>query len=306
MGIKSVAELPREFEAEVGKPPLARRTWVCNLTDNTLASPMTDPDFIRATASPDLSFGQYHPAWGWLRFRKATIAENYENDPYKALVTAEYGVLTPEEATEPRLRSAVWSSEAGSQEIPMLYYYEGSGNNTLRPLTNSAFDFYQGLTTSEAMIKFRVEKNYGIPPNQISPGIGSVFPYTQLAAINYLNAGTYGGAAAHTFKCSAVNTTLTYEVWGPAVHVYWKTTSELLFRQTGWNLQLPDVGFNFLGGGQKRRAMVFDFENSEWIASPNPVGLDGSGAQTGGAPAILNRRVLPEANFTTIFGAMPS
>lgn len=306
MGIVSVVELPREFEQEIARAPVATRRWVCNLSDNTLSSPMTDPDYIRATASPDLTFGNYHPAWSWLRLRKASISENYEGDPYKALVTAEYGVITPEEATEPRLRNAVWSSESGSQEVPTLYYYSGSGNNTLLPLTNSAYDFYQGLTTSEAIIRYRVEKNFGIPPAQTSPGIGSVFPYSQAASINHLNNGTYGGQVAHTFKVSAVNIALTYEVYGAAVHQYWKTTSELIFRQTGWNLQLPDVGFNFISGGQKRRAMVFDFNNGEWVASPGPVGLDGSGGQTGGAPAILNRRVLPEANFTSIFGAMPS
>jgi len=59
------------------------------------------------------------------------------------------------------------------------------------------------------------------------------------------------------------------------------------------------VGFNFIAGGEKRRAMVFDFQNGEWIASPNPVGLDGSGGQTLGAPAILTRRVNPRADFST-------
>jgi hypothetical protein len=86
---------------------------------------------------------------------------------------------------------------------------------------------------------------------------------------------------------------------------YWQATAELHYRQSGHNLQLPDIGWNFLGGGQKRRAMVFDFENSEWIASPNPVGLDGSGGLTLGVPAILNRRVNPEANFSSIFGTPP-
>lgn len=306
MAIVSVVELPREFEAEVGRGPLAVRRWVCNLSDDTLTNPMSDPDFVRATVSPNLTFGTYHPQWTWLRFRKCTISENYENDPYKALVTAEYGVITPEEATEPRFRAAQWSSESGSQEVPTIYYYSGNGNNTLLPLTNSANDLYQGLTTSESLVRFRVQKNFGISPTQISPGIGSVFPYDQLAAINHLNNGTYGGAAAHTFKCAAVNVALTYEVWGPAVHQYWQMTAELIYRPTGWNLQLPDVGFNFLAGAQKRRAMVFDVENGEWVASPSPVGLNGGGAQTGGAPAILVRRVLPEANFTSLFGAMPS
>jgi hypothetical protein len=79
-----------------------------------------------------------------------------------------------------------------------------------------------------------------------------------------------------------------------------------MYRQTGWVLQLPDVGWNYLSGGQKRRAMVFDFENGEWVASANPVGLDGSGNQTSGQPAVLQRRVNQVANFTTLFGTPPS
>jgi hypothetical protein len=66
------------------------------------------------------------------------------------------------------------------------------------------------------------------------------------------------------------------------------------------------VGWNYLSGGQKRRAMVFDFENGEWVASANPVGLDGSGNQTSGQPAVLQRRVNQVANFTTLFGTPPS
>lgn len=306
MAIRSVVELPREFDSEIGKPPIARRRWVCNLSDDTLSNPMSDPDFVRATATPSLDWGVLHPTWTWLRLRKVNVAENYENDPYKALVTAEYGVITPDEALPPHLRNPVWSSESGSAEVPILYYYSGGGNNTLLPLTNSAYDYFQGLTTHEAIVKVRVQRNFGIPPNQISPGINSVYPQSQMNAINHLNNAVYGGNAAHTYKCTAVATSLTYEAYGAAIYQFWDTTAELTFRQTGWNLQLPDVGYNFIDGGQKRRAMVFDFQNGEWIASPSVVGLNGSGAQTGGAPAILNRRVLPEANFTSIFGAVPS
>jgi hypothetical protein len=87
---------------------------------------------------------------------------------------------------------------------------------------------------------------------------------------------------------------------------FWDTTATIAFRQSGHNLLLPDVGYNFIGDGQKRRAMVFDFNNSEWIPSPNPVGLDGTGGLTFGNPAVLNRRVNPEANFQTLFGTPPS
>lgn len=307
MAITSVVELPREFEQEISKPAIARRKWVCNLDDNTVfAGAASELDVIKATATYDLKWGKDHPTFSSYKLRKVQVQEAYEGDPYKVLVTGEYSIIRDEEIIEPRLRDAVWSSEATSQEVPMLYYYSGTGNNTKLPLTNSAFDYYQGLTTLEAMVRFRWTKNYGPPAGAVSPTINSLFPYTQLSTINHLNNGIYGGSPAHTFKCSAVNVTLNYEEFGGTLARYWQVNAELLYRQTGWNLQLPDVGYNFIASGQKRRAMVFDFENGEWIASPNPVGLNGSGAQTGGAPAILERRVLPEANFTSVFGAMPT
>jgi hypothetical protein len=51
--------------------------------------------------------------------------------------------------------------------------------------------------------------------------------------------------------------------------------------------------------------MVFDFENGEWVASANPVGLDGSGNQTFGLPALLQRRVNQVSDFTELFGEPP-
>lgn len=307
MAITSVVELPREFEQEISKPAIARRKWVCNLDDNTVFAGATNElDVVKATATNDLLWGKAHPTFASYKLRKVQVQESYEGDPYKVLVTGEYSIIRDEEIIEPRLRDAVWSSEATSQEVPVLYYYDGVGNNTRLPLTNSAYDYYQGLTTLEAMVRFRWTKNYGPPVGAVSPTINQLFPYTQLSTINHLNNAAYGGSVAHTFKCAAVNVTLNYEEFGGSLVKYWQVNAELLYRQTGWNLQLPDVGYNFIASGQKRRAMVFDFQNGEWIASPNPVGLNGAGAQTGGAPAILTRRVLPEANFTSIFGAMPT
>jgi hypothetical protein len=103
-----------------------------------------------------------------------------------------------------------------------------------------------------------------------------------------------------------VNATYTIEAHNNNVYTYWATTCELLYRESKWNLQLPDVGWNFIGGGQKRRAMVFDFENGEWVASANPVALNGSGGQSSGFPAILERRVNSEANFGDLFGTPPT
>ena len=83
---------------------------------------------------------------------------------------------------------------------------------------------------------------------------------------------------------------------------------ELLYRQTGWNLLIPDVGFNFIANGEKRRAMVLDNQNNEWLASSDPVALDGQGglAAAGQAPAILTRRLYRRIDFNTYFGSPPS
>jgi hypothetical protein len=51
---------------------------------------------------------------------------------------------------------------------------------------------------------------------------------------------------------------------------------------------------------------VFDFENSEWVPSPNPIGLNGFGAPSPtGYPEILVRRVNPMASLSGVFGTPP-
>jgi hypothetical protein len=52
--------------------------------------------------------------------------------------------------------------------------------------------------------------------------------------------------------------------------------------------------------------MVFDEKNAEWVASASPIGLNGSGNQTFGQPAILYRRVNPAMDFTSLLGLPPT
>jgi len=87
-------------------------------------------------------------------------------------------------------------------------------------------------------------------------------------------------------------------------YTYWAAEWKLTYRQTGWVLKIPDVGWNFLVGGETRRCMVFDEKNAEWVASPTPMPLS-SGQQTAGRPDILDRRVNPARAFTDFFGSAP-
>jgi hypothetical protein len=97
----------------------------------------------------------------------------------------------------------------------------------------------------------------------------------------------------------------TVESYNNVTYYYWAATCELVYRESKWNLRIPDIGWNYLSGGVKRRAMVFDFENGEWVASANPVALDGNGNQSSSFPYIHDFRVNSEANFSTLFGSPP-
>lgn len=291
MGVASVKELSRKAEYEVGQVRKLTREFVCVLTDDTLTgSPLYEPDLFTAVG---VDLGSIHPTYSLepYRCRKMVLTEGFDGSPYHVHLAAEYGIIAANELTTPLDRSTVWEFDSQPGEIPALTYYD---NTTLRPLTNSAYDYFPGLVTQESTVVMTAQKNF------------ATFPSSWLGAMNHVNNATFFGCAIHTVKVQKVKVTTVREQYAGAVASYWSATAELHYRQSGHNLQLPDIGWNFIDGGQKRRAMVFDFENSEWVASPNPVGLDGSGALTLGVPAILARRVNPAADFATVFGTPPS
>lgn len=269
---------------------IAKRRWVCVLSDNTTQG--TETTFTQVAAATGVSdFGTQHPDLTAWKLRKFWINEGYEGSPYHVEVVAEYGIIRPEEVLHPTSRPAQWSVDGGQGAVPALFYYDGT---TRYPLTNSAYDYFPGLTTEETVARINVQKNT------------SSFPSSWMAAMNRINSADYFGMPTHTAKVANVNTSYEYEEFGGSLVGFWNTTATIVYRQSGHNLLLPDVGYNFLDGGQKRRAMVFDFQNSEWVPSPNPVGLNGSGGQALGQPEVLTRRVNPETNFQTLFGNPPT
>lgn len=291
MAVSSFRELGRTIEGSIGEPTIARRRFVVILDDNAITTPTANLDVIAAVGGG--LWGVAHPEFAFLKLRKTTMAENFENNPYHVEVTLEYAVLTSNQAKAPLERQPEWSYEQVSgEQIPALFYY--TEGDELRPLTNSAYDFFEGLTVQEALTRITIKRNFAARPTGI---IGS---------FGFINEGSFDGAAEFTCKHEGSVVTKNEELWGNVVVPYWRAESKILYRPSGWRLRLPDVGFNYLGtGGQKRRAMVFDFQNGEWIPSPNPVGLDSEGNQTSSFPAILTRRVDRKADFAALFGACP-
>lgn len=290
MGVISFRELARENTFKFGEPRRLKRRWVCTLDD-----PQTSSADIAAAIG--LEIGASHPEYPSDRCVEAQVNEQYEGSRYHTEVVATYGMPDGGAAAtaDPLSRPPVWTFQTQGASVPALYYWQGAER---KPLTNSAFDYYQGLTTDEAQTKVLIKRNIA------KANVSQLYSLTGMT--NTINSDPYLGGGINTWKCQGVGGELLFETVDGAEVGYWAVTVELLFRESGWNLQLPDVGFNYLEAGQKRRAMVFDFQNSEWVPSPGPVGLNGSGGLTLGTPAILNRRVYSEAGFGAVFGTPPT
>lgn len=295
MSIVSATELARSFENELGTPARAVRRWAVVLSDNTLSgNPPVASDIFDFIGVDD--FGTQHPEHTALRSRKFTVSERFGDSPYHVEFVVEYGSVTTQELVAPTSRVADWVFESQPGQLAALFYYEGdTGNDDKRPLVNTANDFLEGLTTEENMVRITIRKNF------------AAFPTTLMGLTNFLNNATYATCAKHTLKCAGVNSDFTQEVWNNAEYSFWATEIVLQFRQSGWPLLIPNVGFNAIVGGVKRRAMVFDFENSEFVASPGPVALNANGSQNiVGQPSILTRRVNPDTNFAALLGVPPT
>ena len=279
-------ELARSGTFRFGESPGLERRFVCTVDDPAIT---TGTQIVAATG---VDIGSLHPEYTQVPCTSAEVNEQYEGSRYHIEVVYKYEINDDIlESVNPLLRPDKWTFETQGVAVAALSYFDGTAE---KPLTNSAYDYFEGLTVDEAQTKVVIEANRPNFPSAIATTL-----------TNTVNSGSFLGAGPHFWKCQGINGELRRDLVGTQIIKYWKIICTLMYRQTSWNLRLPDMGFNYLSGGQKRRVMTFDFENSEWIPSPVPMGLDGSGSQTFGTPAVLNRRIYREANFSQFFGNPP-
>jgi hypothetical protein len=289
MSVHSWRELPRTATHLIGASPEFERRFIATLTN-----PDTNAGLVVQTIG--CTHGSSHPEYPFARCYELESNESYEGNRYWHEMIARYKVPAADERNIdllPWLRPDVWKFQTQGVAVPALYYYDGT---TQKPLTNSAGDYFEGLTVDEAQQKVTIQSNR------------QNFPSALAAAVtNCVNDGTFLGFPQDAVKVQGISGEQAVEsVNGQEVR-YWKITSELLCRQTGWNLLLPDVGFNYVEGGVKKRADV-EGPDGEQIPSANPIALNGSGGKRAGAtlPAILTRRVYKRITMTTYFGTPPT
>jgi hypothetical protein len=289
MSVHSWRELPRTVTHLIGASPEFERRFVV-----TLNNPDTNSGIMIATVGAQ--HGAAHPEVSAAKCREVSVTEAYEGNRYWAEVVAQYAIPPADERDIdllPWLRPDVWKFHTQGVAVPALYYYDGT---TQKPLTNSAGDYVEGLTVDEAQQKVTIQSNR------------QNFPSALAAAVtNCVNDGSYLGFPQDGVKVQGISgEQATEQINGQEVR-YWKITSELLCRQSGWNLLLPDVGFNYIEGGVKKRSDV-EGPDGQQVGSANPIALDGSGGKQPGAtlPAILTRRVYKRISMSQYFGTPPT
>ena len=289
MSVHSFRELARTATHRIGESPQFERRWVVTLND-------PDTTATLAVQSVGATHGSSHPEVAHAKLNEVAVNEQYEGNRYWMEVVAQYAIPT-EELKDinllPWLRPAVWKFVTQGVAVPALFYYDG---NTQKPLTNSAGDYFEGLTVDEAQQKITIQVNKQNFPSAIAA-----------AVTNCVNDSTYLGFGQDCVKVQGISGEQATEDIGGVEVAYWKITAELLGRQTGWNLLLPDVGFNYIDGGVKKRADV-EGPDGEQVASANPIALNGSGGKQTGAtlPAILTRRVYKRISMSQYFGEPPN
>ena len=280
--------LPRTFSHRFGEPPTAELKYVV-----TVDAPTSTQELIGAVG---IFHGSPHPEYPFLGMVDANCSEQ---DRHHAEIVYRYELI--DQDPNPLSRPDVWSFSVGGAEVPALTYYNGTGNDDIRPLTNAAHDFFEGLTTLEAEVRATIAWN--------RPS----FPAAMAAAVtNGINDSAYLWGAKHTWQCAGISAQQQTEVVNDQEINYWSGTTELVYRARGWNLMLPHVGLHYITGnnGEKFPTYVRDAETGSDVPASTPQPLDQNGSQkytggTSGPPDILERRIYREVNFESYFGTPP-
>lgn len=283
MAITKVTELATVSAARrFGEPPSFQRKWVVEVDNPTT----TQTAIANATG---VVFLQSHPEASYARAMNVAVS-NYNSSRWHYEVTWDYEL--PKQANaqgNPLARPDIWRWTTGGLQVPALYYYDGT---TVKTLTNSAGDYFEGATTDISTLQASISGNR------------VMFDYALATAVtNAVNSDAFLGSAVHTWKCSGIAGTPAVEVVNEVEVRYWQIEVTLEYRPDGWPLQLPNVGYNYLDEGIKTRAYVISpAPENEKVPASNPQPLTTSGALKTGTPDILTRRVHPAIPFSTYFG----
>lgn len=280
LGFREV--LPRTFSHKFGEPPTAELKYIVTVDEPIPAG--------LALSTVGIPHGAVHPENPFLKMTEYSVTEL---DRQHVEITYRYTVPdNGKDDPNPLARPDVWSFSTSGAVVPAFSYYDGTQR---KALVNSANEYIEGVETEEGECRATITGNRAVFPLALA-----------VAVTNTINDSPYLGAPAFTWKCTGISGQQQTEVVNEAEVNYWSISVQLVYRQSGWTLLIPDVGYTYIGiGGVRKRAYVIDEEGGV-KDSPNPVPLTADGSlKFTGPPNMLERRVNMQTNFSSFFGVPP-
>jgi hypothetical protein len=254
----------------------------------TVDDPNTDLQEI--SESPGIAWLDTHPEDGDALLVDSNIQQDGDS-PFHYKLTFTYKAAEDLYAN-PINRPPQFSFSGSLASAPAFWYFPNANDNsTKRIIINSAGDPIGGLDRDEG--EFTVSIVINTPP-----------PFDYVKAQMYvgaINSDTWSGGAPTTWKCMSISGNRKIENVGGLKYLYWEVSTTLAYRNTGWDLQTWDVGFNQIVGGARRKIMA----GSEPVSEP--AALSNGVAKTPGQPPdMLTFRIYPMRPFNGTFPALPA
>ena len=273
----------RTRQVQYGDVPVYTRIFLVTVDD-------PDTAFEDIAAEPGSAWLDPHPE----NENALLVESNVQQDgdsPFHYKVTFSY--KSAEDLFDiPWNRPAQFSFSGGLTSAPAFWHYPFPNNNSTKEIIiNSAGDAIGGLDRDEGEFTVSISLN-------LQPPFNYVKAQTYVGAIN---SDTWSGGAPKTWKCTSITGNRKIEEVAGEKYVYWEVNTTLAYRNTGWDLQTWDVGFNENYFGTRRPIRSSDGEHvSEPAALSN-----GLAKPPGVPPDLVTFRIYPMRTFTNTFPSLP-
>lgn len=257
-----------------------------------------NPSLYYIAGAPGIAWREPYPDDPNAVLVESSTAQEGES-PFHYKVTYNYRYLDESEEI-PWHRPSTYSFSGSLAAAPAFWHYSGGDNNNTEKeiIINSAGDPLTGLDRDEA------EFNVTIQYNQKPP-----FDYAKAQQyVGSVNSDTWSGGDPKTWKCQSISATRKFESLpsptpdDPPVKVYYfDTTVTLSYRDSGWDLQTWDVGFNEIVSGKRKKIMAGNDPVSEPVALSS-----GKAKQPGQPPDMLTFRLYKMLPFVGTFEPIPN
>lgn len=306
--------LPRTYEHKLGGQPTGSRTFIATVDEPTPSQVVLD--------AIGITHNSIHPEHSFLECDGFSVDEI---DRHHVQCSYTYSLKQTEiqgGELPPWLEPDQWAFSTGSGSAALTEYYDvkPAGVDWLGasgPLMNTAGDVITGLTYSVAEAKITISSS------RLTFDLNRVDTLT-----NAINEEQWLVFGYHEVQCTGISASPERLVWREQVVNYWRINTELNYRRDGYDLFLPNVGWNVIVAGKRRRAWTFVDEDGVRVRVPSPekVSLNfaggplcgeegdtiptsygGMGDSVGACPPEIYRfQIYHSLDFNLYFGSPPS